>query len=467
MIRPTLSAWLVFTACTALAQNPRLVTLNLTATDAQGHGVSDLAADEIRIADQGKPQTVASFRKEVARAAAPLVPGGFTNRPAALTGVHVILLDLMNMDMANRQATIDQIVRTIEHLETADSVYLYLETTGGELVPVHGLPAASPIAAAEPWVKDARPLLEKAMGPVAQTATIYQRDLTLRIKTIYAALETLAARLAPISGRKTITWVTNGVPRTFPVEGGDIFDSIANLRQSAGRIAQGNVAINPVSKLLAPAPPENLATMQEFADLTGGKLYQGGDVEAAVPDAIQAARTTYRVQFAPAAKDWDGKFHKVRVTSTRKGVNIQSEQGYNADKQAPARRDPSQELFQSPFDSSDIGLRATVAPGAEPQTYRLQIAIDPQDLHLVPQGDRFGIQISFTFAGYLADGHLQGYPPTPINVAVTAEQREKAARDGFKFGQNLTVGETATKVRLLVEDHNGHSFGTLTIPVRP
>ena len=61
MIRPMLSAWLVLTASTALAQNARLVTLDLTAPDAQGHAVADLTADEIRITDQGKAQAVATL----------------------------------------------------------------------------------------------------------------------------------------------------------------------------------------------------------------------------------------------------------------------------------------------------------------------------------------------------------------------------------------------------------------------
>jgi len=96
MIRPILCAWLAVAAGNTLAQNARLVTLNLTATDGQGHAVADLSADEIRVTDQGKAQTVASFRRIAAQAVAPAVAGGLSNRPAALAGVHVILLDLLN-----------------------------------------------------------------------------------------------------------------------------------------------------------------------------------------------------------------------------------------------------------------------------------------------------------------------------------------------------------------------------------
>src|SRR5947208_16892866 len=104
-----------------------LVTLNLVATDSQGHPVADLTAGEIQITDQGKPQSVAGFRKESRLPpAAPTAQREFTNRPAALSNVHVVLFDLLNLELAARKPATDQIVRALEHLEASDSVYLYL-----------------------------------------------------------------------------------------------------------------------------------------------------------------------------------------------------------------------------------------------------------------------------------------------------------------------------------------------------
>src|SRR5207244_1818139 len=109
--------------------------------------------------------------------------------------------------------------------------------------------------------------------------------------------EILAGRLAPLPGRKTIDWISAGVPRSLHLENGQIFDCLPNLRQAANRIAQANVSVNPFSQLEASTEPENLVTFQEFADLTGGKLYQGDDIERALPDAIEASRMSYRVQY--------------------------------------------------------------------------------------------------------------------------------------------------------------------------
>jgi VWFA-related protein len=450
MSRTKLLALFAMAACVALGQN---LTLHLTATDSQGHPVADLTADEVRITDEGKAQSIASFHKEAPRAATALAPGELTNRPAGLANAHVVLFDLLNLPATDRRTSADQIVRALQHLEHAEFVYLYVLGVEGELVPVRALPAAAPVPISVPWTADVAAPLEKAIGPIAAQRSNYTTDVVFRSKTTYAVLENLAGRMAPIPGRKTISWITIGMARSFPRENGEIFDSMPFLRQSANRIAQAGVGINPVAKLSGSDAPENRDTMQAFADLTGGKLYQGGDIERALPEIIQDSRTTYRVQYTP--KTWDGKFHKVHATSTRKGVNIQCEQGFMAEKQ-PDRPD----TFQSPFDAADLGIRATVSPGAQPNIMRLHLNIDPQDLQL----DR-PLQLVLSVTGYMPDGKMVSYAPGPINSTLTPEQRDKMARDGLRLGHEVTVTAGMRKVRLAVEDRTTKTTGTLTIPV--
>src|ERR1039457_1298885 len=141
----------------ALAQvpAPRLVTLNLIATDAQGRRVTDLSAADIQITDQGKPAPILAFRNDALRtqAAAPAARE-FSNRPApAVSHAQVILFDVLNLSMANRQPAVDQIVRALENLETSDSLYLYLLNGSGELFPARALPDVEPKPrpAATPW----------------------------------------------------------------------------------------------------------------------------------------------------------------------------------------------------------------------------------------------------------------------------------------------------------------------------
>src|SRR5690349_4442912 len=109
---------LMLAACAALAQTPpRMVTLNVTATDGQGHAVADLAANELQIADEGKPQAIAAFRKETRAASGAPAPGEYSNRPPGLNGVQVVLFDLLNLDLGDRKPATDRIVRALQQLD--------------------------------------------------------------------------------------------------------------------------------------------------------------------------------------------------------------------------------------------------------------------------------------------------------------------------------------------------------------
>ncbi|HWC98873.1 MAG TPA: VWA domain-containing protein [Candidatus Sulfopaludibacter sp.] len=456
---------LAMAVCVASGQ--RLVTLNLSARDAQGHAVTDLTAADLEVTDQGKTAPILSFRNEALRS--PAVAREYSNRPApALSQIQVILFDMLNLSQSSRQTTIDQTVKALESLPAADSVYFYLLNLYGELVPVRALPdaAPSPTPAATPWTKDIRALLDKAAGPVAVVHTPIERDVMLRVQRSYAALETLAVRMMPLPGRKNILWTTIGVPCSIPTENGQIWDCRETLGKIATRLNQADVAVNPVALQAGTADVESAITLQQFADITGGKTYSA-DIEHAVADCIDGARSSYRLKYAPAANNWDGKQHKVHVTSSRKGVTILAPQSYTADKAAPAAntKERNAALFAAPFDVSDIGLSVAAGPGAQPHSLHMRIGMDIQDLLLAPQADKFALQLTFTVAAFLADNKVQNYDPLPVNAMLTPEQRTKMSRDGLHLGHDVTLPEGARKVRLLVEDRAGNSVGTVTIPL--
>ncbi len=165
-------------------------------------------------------------------------------------------------------------------------------------------------------------MLEQAVGSVLTVRREIAADEALRVKKTYAALEGLGARMSPMPGRKNILWITLGVPCDLPQAGGQVWDCRPTLSQLTGTLDAANVAVSARSLPAgaAAADPESNVTLQQIVDATGGKFYSGGDIERAIPDAIDLARSSYRAQYAPAANNWDGKPHKVRATVARKGV---------------------------------------------------------------------------------------------------------------------------------------------------
>lgn len=55
----------------------------------------------------------------------------------------------------------------------------------------------------------------------------------------------------------------------------------------------------------------------------------------ALGDATAEMRFCYTLSYQPAAKSWNGKFHKVKLTCARKDVQIRAEDAYVANVPTP------------------------------------------------------------------------------------------------------------------------------------
>ncbi|MGO9255434.1 MAG: VWA domain-containing protein [Bryobacteraceae bacterium] len=195
-----------------------MVDLNVVALDSRGQAVTDLTRDDFRVADNGKPQIIASFRhRDSALGAVPtLAPKEFSNRNRAnVPRATVILFDLLNERFSTRGTTANQLVHDLESLESADYVYLYCLNLDGRLVPIHGLPGPESEPAPPgipPWTRQIKQLLDSAMRALNHVRPIDDFDWTYRVELTYAALNAVAVELSRVPGRKSLVWLTDSVP---------------------------------------------------------------------------------------------------------------------------------------------------------------------------------------------------------------------------------------------------------------
>ena len=275
---------------------------------------------------------------------------------------------------------------TSKALDTPEYVYLYLYllTLDGRLFPVHGLPPQGAVSPPEgaPWTRQIKPLLEGALRDVQQTRPV-DIDVAVRVQITYSALSAIAAELSRVPGHKNIVWITDGVPIELGPnrsDTGDFVDFTPLLRQMSDEFDRSGVAIYPVRQIMlgtpthiddgpAPAPANGAAgmgsmdTLDQFAELTGGRPDAGKDIGAAVRQAINDARTSYQIGYYPPETNWDDKYHKLRVTCTRKGVRIQAKTGYYAWREGPGAKaeEAIESTIPTTFDAAEIGLRATLS----------------------------------------------------------------------------------------------------------
>jgi VWFA-related protein len=484
----------------------RLLNLDVIAVDNHGQPVNDLTADDFQIADANKPQKIVFFRhKDSTQWQVPSpAPNEFSNRgSSSVSRATVILFDLMNEAFSTRGTAANQIVKCLENLESADDVYLYLLTVEGRLFAVHGLPGGeegSEPEAAE-WNKKIKPLIDRALRDVLHSRPV-EVDVAIRVQLTFAALDGLGVQLSRVPGRKNVVWVTDGVPIALgPVRSdtGEFVDFTPELRKLSEALVRSGIALYPVRQLLlgtpdrigdasggaamsnTPGPAGNrveatdttgagmqsLRTLDTLAEMTGGRPSAGKDTCAALKQARSDDRVSYQIGYYPSESNWDGKYHKLKVTCKRKGVRIQAKTGYFAwvDKPGTGSEQAIHSVASTEFDAAEIGLLGSLSANQKDRhALDLTARIDARDIALTQEGDRYNGQLRLALVGYLADGRIESTKIIPLDLHYTVEERDKVLKEGIRWSGNLPVPEQLRKVRLIVYDRGSNAIGSLTMP---
>jgi hypothetical protein len=256
---------------------------------------------------------------------------------------------------------------------------------------------------------------------------------------------------------------------------GDYVDFTPQLRQLAEIFDRYGTALYPVQQIMLGSPNnvgggdgiESRATLEELAGLTGGRPNSGKDIAAAVRQAVTDVRTSYQLGYYAEPRNWDGKFHKLRITCTRKGVRIQARSGYYAlQEPAGARAQRAIEAAATTgFDAAEIGIRGAAPP--DPQDSRhvhLAGRVDANDVVFAQAGDRYSGQLRIALVQYQSDGRIANSTLTPIDLRFSAAERDRSYREGIPFAQDLTLEKDVNKLRLIVFDRGSNTIGSLTIP---
>jgi VWFA-related protein len=463
--------------------SPKLITLNVSAMEANGERPGDLTEADFQVFEDGKPQKIASFVKNDGRQkpAVKLAPHEFSNRSgAAIPHATLILFDLMNDRMGAKGYAWNEIIHTLGSLEHNDYVYLYLLGLDGAFYPVHGLPDAE--AARQPddgsWMRDVKTLLDAAMTKSMRVRPVELEDTNYRVITTLNALGAISSRLAAIPGRKNLVWITRGIPiaigprRSYT---GDFIDYGPLVQGLATNLERSEIALYPVDIMppgmnvggdasngdaAANAPGAGMGsadTLQQFADLTGGQAFLNNNVRDAIKQATGDAFMSYLISYYSTKPGTDGKYHKIKVTCSRKSVKVHSKAGYYAWGDPLITRNQQEATLDaaigSQFDASQIGISAVVSPSPKFfSSVHLEISIDrgglsnPEEGHLLVT---------------LADIHQGGKK----GVSPTSALDYKAGTGPIPFPQERTVDGTVESVRVIVMDGRTNAVGTLTVPI--
>ncbi len=448
---------------------PPLIHLYPVVLDASGQPVTDLTAADFKIVDQGKPETIYSFQKPSAPGA-PLGAIEFSNRPGGvMPHATVVLFDMINMNQADRLDTWKEFDKSLPQLESGENVYFYVLTLEGVLTPIHGFgPKAADDKA---WPKDMVATFDKVMKAASHGRPV-QSGMEDEVKKTYKALEDLSAQLGNYPGRHDIVWITNGVQNVYNTKNtcnGDWVECALYVPHLGVTLEKTATAVDPLSYSRDMSPDVN-RDLEQMALLTGGHCYFREDVRAVLKQIAQNAAGSYAITYDPSAENWDSKFHRLHLTSERKGVKIQVRERYYAlpDSRPPMERmkAPLMAAFQSPSDVADIGLRTKIAPAEGGKGVHLEIRINPADVILREQGGKFSGAVYLLISDRGPSGALGEPNVSNFNLDLTKEQHDAVLKEGIPLAPDHPTNPAAQQVRIIVLDQNTNAVGSLTFPIK-
>ncbi len=446
------------------ASRQRLITLNVAATNSRDEPVTDLKSTDIQLREDGKPQPIVFFRfAGNTRTTAPLAPGEFANHAAPPPVV--ILLDRWNERLVLSSRSGIELGTAIERMEAVGNVYIYFLTNKGELAPVHPLPGAGEDLHA---AADLRAELDQGIQDYQGFRT--RDDLSVRIDTTFRALEMVSAKMAVLAGRKSLIWITEGIPLTVRTGPSGRVDFTPQVRSLSELAAQSQIAMYTVDQTVGVGASELSQTLEMFSALTGGRWYPRDNAARALADALTDARGSYRIAYYSAAPEKDGKEYKIRLDTPRKGVHLLARQGFTG---GVARSTPDQietavlnNQIDSPIDAAEIGLRVALSRPPKTGAVHFDIHVDPADVLIEHSGEHYQVKLDVIVAFY-SQSLLKGTSPaTRTDLTFTQSQMDRANKEGISIPLNLPVGSEIQNARVIVFDPVLQALGSVTFPTK-
>jgi VWFA-related protein len=451
-----------------------LLIFNMVALDAKGAPLEGLRDTDLRLYDDGKVMHPAFCRPlQTVSEAARLGPQEYSNRPIRGDSQTIlILLDLLNENFTERGLGWNEVARAFQRLGSGDRVYIYLITEDGSLYPVRPMPSAGNLnTPADPdWAAKVPAMLDQAMRNVnSLRPQELQVNIDARIRKSLAVLKDLAADLAVQPSRKSLVWVSHGVPISARNSVDGMWRDYTKLIQGLGSdLARAGIMLYAVDQSdRATMGRESMDTLEQLSRLTGGVWLPSDETKKAIQQALLEGAATYRVGYTPPWERWDNKFHKLRIALTGKnsGVRLRIPEAYFGDAREADPRDRFAMAALGDTDASEIGIRAAASPNTKvPGLIHLQVRVDAADLQLT-SGETSTGEIRVSFAYYTTEWQPDVSLGTLTQLHLSQTERDAVLRDGVDLSFNRSVPSGARKIRIVVTDNQSGAVGSLTVPV--
>jgi VWFA-related protein len=527
----------------------RVVNVNLVVTDRQGNPIKNLTKDDLTLLDDGKPQPISVFSPidNDHLLSAPPLPGPdiYTNRPAgnaAPPSVTILLFDTLNSRWSSQGTGLQRLRKFLRQIQPADHIGLYL--LGDEMKVLHGFQrdASGLVAAIQRYDEEYSKSVPKpapsdeglgdssldrflsgkentsrlALDPSCGTAACAERQAEATQLTI-ASLEMIARQLAPVSGRKTLIWITDNIPgefvendldeylqqwRTqakFSVSSAPAYLNSADIERMMRLMNGAGVAVYPVSSeglepadlgfrnTKAPVPNTQAVTdlqkrlpntdahlyMSEFASRTGGRAFLNrNDLETGIRRALDDSRFSYTLAYYPDHSKWKGEWRKIQIKVNRPDVTVLARAGYFA--LSDPRPLPPKNRYEflssiaaSPIDSPQLPLAVRMTSSSGPKGPQLdtQVHMNPLAILSVQENGHWKGSFEVVFIQLDEKNKVLNVTNNDVDADIDANQYANVFQKGWTLPSHLPFAPGATQLCIILRDKLSDTVGSLHIPL--
>ncbi len=347
----------------------------------------------------------------------------------------------------------------------------------------------------------------------------YSQTLDLRAKETLGAMAQIAQFLSGIPGRKTLVWLSESFPLSIapdPDTGNNPFGGIRDyseqVRLVANSLTDAQVAVYPMdvrglqaqqslSASQSISQPQSRTagnsaagrlhvegvdlqqsqdTMDALAQDTGGKACKNSnDLAGCVMTALKDSSSYYEMSFYPQGVNWDGRFHKILVKTTRPGLKLSYRRGYYAlDASALAKKQPVEEHLRQacadqlpsttiPLTVQRVTASANGGEGASPERgLQYLLLISAAGLGSAQDGGSFGLNVRVADCEFpLQRTTVFRFHQSELPKTVPGETFRKWQSGGIPYGIRMMPSADTRRVRLVVLDVSSGLTGAIDVPI--
>jgi VWFA-related protein len=487
-------------ATTTLTVTTRLVVLDVTATDAAGHPVTDLTQNDFRVYDGDEPRPIRAFDPPQSHALAaeasgskesfdPARPRSFGQAP-----VMVLILDQLNTHFADSSFARRELRAYLAHqpqtLAQPTNLLTLFDRHFHELAP---------------FTRNRDALLKALDTAPVQNAWTLEQDGNSesgplnRLQQSLEALEQIAQQYARIPGRKNLLWVGGGFPSPDPttIDGADALTVRNTLRYVTDLLLDTRVTLFAVDPSSSAAGLTEITSIEQsnfamaagglsagidtfnasedfdrLAPVTGGRIVSGrNDLEQQISAAVSLSDTYYTIAYQPPPSGAGTDFRHIRVECLRPGVRVTTRSGYYPNASAEQRtaslneKDALIAALRGSGRWNGLRLQAERDPSSQGEYERLLLRVPAPDLTWQTESDgKLTAHVVIAAAVYSEKDKVMAQTTEAMSAATPAATDIHDPAHHADFVLTLRVPPHAGHIRLAVEDRTSGRIGALDLP---